>query len=190
MNSSDGLKFLGAFWMGVHCSWALAGILGKCSSLKRASCSLLRQVYVFVLFVIFGAPGIHTFWGIHPGTLLVTFWAQSAKKLSKWGLSASICVTFWGYAEQVRIEVTLQPNLCFQGLGGRYWHFLATSFHVIFRLLLGGPGRGVPVDLGRFWSNLWVPFGGTFGSKASPGTENSVPFAQCGSRDGAGVDFW
>ena len=60
---------------------------------------------------------------------------------------------------------------------------------MIFRLLLGGPGRGVPVDLGRFWSNLWVPFGGTFGSKASPGTENLVPFAQSGSRDGAGVDF-
>ena len=48
MNSSDGWKFLGAFWMGVHCSWALAGMLRKCSSLKRASRSLLRQVSVLV----------------------------------------------------------------------------------------------------------------------------------------------
>ena len=61
---------------------------------------------------------------------------------------------------------------------------------MIFRLLLGGPGRGVPVDLGRFGGNFRLPFGGTFGNKASLGTENSVPFAPSGSRDAVGVDFW
>ena len=60
---------------------------------------------------------------------------------------------------------------------------------MFFRLLLRGPRRGVLVDLGRFGSDFGVPFGGTFGNKASLGTENLVPFAPSGSRNAAGVDF-
>ena len=60
---------------------------------------------------------------------------------------------------------------------------------MFFRLLLRGPWRGVLVDIGRFWSHFWVPFGGTFGNNASLGTENVEPFAASGSRGVPGSAF-
>ena len=136
-------------------------------------------------------PSICTFGGVHSGTLLVTCWAQSAKKVSKW---RSLGIDFGDFVGLRWKSENWSPSaakaLFFRVRGGRYWQFLVTSFHVFFRLLLRGPWRGVLFDMGRFWSHFWVPFGGTFGNKASLGTVNLVPFAPSGSRGAAGVDFW